>query len=209
MNEITVKYRLIIYDVDSDHYDFSIHDNLFECFDGNILFPDMMKKLVQKHGICPFQIFVENLKQLTWGTLFKCYLLDDINGYDFHYKWLNSRISDLQDTFGLFDSELSIVIDGPGIGGGVGSYEGIKFTINANEKDRHAYEPHVHCEYSGESLRLLIKNSQIMKNDKPFKNLKKLKKAQEWVQKNQQELLNCYLKINDIENNSVVFEANI
>lgn len=209
MNEITVRYRLTIYDMNSNHYDVSIRDNLLECFDGNILFPDMIKKLVRKHRICTSQISVVNLKQLTWGTLFKGDLLDGINGDDFHYKWLNFRISDLQGTFGLFDSELNIVIDGPGIGAAVGSYEGIKFIIKANEKDRHAYEPHVHCEYSGESLRLLIKNSQIMKNDKPFKNYKKFKKAQEWVKEHQQELLTCYLKINDIANNSVVFEANI
>ena len=195
--------------MNSDHYDVSIRDNLSECFDGNTLFPDMIKKLVRKNRISTSQISVENLKQLTWGTLFNGDLLDSINGDDFHYKWLDFRISDLQGTFGLFDSELNMVVDGPGIGAVVGSYEGIKFIINANEKDRHAGEPHVHCEYSGESLRLLIKNSQIMKNDKPFKNLKKLKKAQEWVKENQQKLLTCYLKINDISDNSIVFEANI
>lgn len=209
MSKIIVRYRLTIYDINSNHYEIFIRDNLSECFDGNISFPDMIESLVRKHGICTSQVSVENLKQLTWETLFKGDLLNSINGDDFHYKWLDFSISDLQSTFGLFDSELNIVIDGLGIGVVVDNYEGIKFIINANEKDRHACEPHVHCEYSDESLRLLIKNSQIMKNDKPFKNHKKLNQAQEWVKMHQQELLKCYLKINDIVNNSVVFEADI
>ena len=59
----------------------------------------------------------------------------------------------------------------------MGEEEGIRFYINNNEKDYHQFEPHVHCEYSGEEMRIRIDTLVIMKKDKAFKNKKKVKKS--------------------------------
>ena len=100
MNKINVNYRITIYD---DKYNEKIIDNLYDTFDSNILFPNMVDSLVRKNNIKWFQIYVENLKSNTWGRILNEDLCIQMDGDDVHYKWLRFKIGDVQKAFGLFD----------------------------------------------------------------------------------------------------------
>ncbi len=65
-NKINVNYRITIYDENNNE---KILDDLYDIYDSNILFPDMVDALVRKNNIKYFQIYVENLKNNTWGQI--------------------------------------------------------------------------------------------------------------------------------------------
>ena len=205
MDKININYKITIYDLECN---IKVIDNLTASYSSDTLFPIMIDDLVKKNNIPHFQIYVENLKTNTWEKILGEQLASYCAGDDYHYKWLNYKLSDIEATFKLFDQVINIVIDGPGIGGLIGEDEGIKFIIKNNEKDRHEFEPHVHCKYSGEEMRIRIDTLQIMKDDKEFKNKRKTKIALEWVKENQQALLNYYNSF-AIKGNNIPFEINI
>lgn len=117
-----------------------------------------------------------------------------MNVDDFHYSWLNYNIYDIQQSFNLFDEYIDIIIDGPGIGRTIGEFEGIKFIIHSDEKDKHGNNPHIHAKYQDEELFIYLKDATIL-NDKSFKNPKKTKAAIRFVLDNQKELLDSWNKI--------------
>ena len=158
----------------------------------DMLFPNLIRKILKENNIKSEFVHVDNLMTNTWKKIFSPNLASYMSGRDYYYEWLNYRIDNIQETFKLFDQELNIVCDNGGYGGYIGGIDGIKFYIHSNEKDRHANEPHIHCKYSDEEMRIRIDTLNIMKKDKPFKNRKKLKKAILWIQNNQAELLKYY-----------------
>lgn len=206
MDKITVNYKLTIYKNDLE---VTIINNLTEIIPSSVIFTDMITLLVKKSGIKHFQLHVENLKRNTWEKIVGSNLAKYIDGDNLHYQWLNYSIGNIQDVFQLFDNEINIIINLTGFGKSVGENEGIKFIINPNERDRHQFEPHVHCEYSGEKMRIRLDTLEIMGKDKAFRNSKKVKKAMQWVEKNQTKLIDCYNSLNEVKDNDIKFEANI
>ena len=203
---MTINYKITIYDVEGN---IRVIDNLNDEFDSNGMFPDVIESIVNKNNIDHFQIYVEDLKTKTWDKVLSDDLSSQLQYDDYHYKWLNYPLKDVQDAFHLFDNVINIVIDGPGIGRYLGEMQGIKFYINNNEKDRHQFEPHVHCEYAGEEMRIRIDELTIMKKDKPFKNTKKVKVALKWVKEHQRSLLKFYNEFAINNSNNIKFEVNI
>lgn len=203
---MTINYKITIYDVEGN---IRVIDNLSDEFDSNEMFPDVIESIVDKNNIDHFQIYVEDLKINTWDKILPADLSSQLEYDDYHYKWLNYTLRDVQDAFHLFDNVINIVIDGPGIGRYLGEMQGIKFYINNNEKDRHQFEPHVHCEYAGEEMRIRIDELAIMKKDKPFKNTKKVKVALKWVKEHQRSLLKFYNEFAINNSNNIKFEVNI
>lgn len=203
---MTINYKITIYDVEGN---IRVIDNLNDEFDSNGMFPDVIEFIVDKNNIDHFQIYVEDLKTNTWDKVLPDDLSSQLQYDDYHYKWLNYTLKDVQDAFHLFDNVINIVIDGPGIGRYLGKMQGIKFYINNNEKDRHQFEPHVHCEYAGEEMRIRIDVLTIMKKDKPFKNTKKVKVALKWVKEHQRSLLKFYNDFAINNSNNIKFEVNI
>ncbi len=204
MDKINVNYKITIYD---DNYNEKIIDNLHDIFDSDILFPDMVDSLARKNNINCFQIYVANLKSNTWGRILNEDLCIQMDGDDIKYKWLRYKVGDVQKAFNLFDNKINIVANASGFGKVMGEEEGIRFYINNNEKDYHQFEPHVHCEYSGEEMRIRIDTLVIMKKDKAFKNKKKVKKAISWVKNHQESLLKFYNSFAINEDNSIIFEV--
>lgn len=203
---MTINYKITIYDVEGN---IRVIDNLNDEFDSNGMFPDVIESIVDKNNIDHFQIYVEDLKTNTWDKVLPDDLSSQLQYDDYHYKWLNYTLKDVQDAFHLFDNVINIVIDGPGIGRYLGEMQGIKFYINNNEKDRHQFEPHVHCEYADEEMRIRIDELTIMKKDKPFKNTKKVKVALKWVKEHQRSLLKFYNEFAINNSNNIKFEVNI
>lgn len=203
---MTINYKITIYDVEGN---IRVIDNLNDEFDSNRMFPDVIESIVDKNNIDHFQIYVEDLKTNTWDKVLPDDLSSQLQYDDYHYKWLNYTLKDVQDAFHLFDNVINIVIDGPGIGRYLGEMQGIKFYVNNNEKDRHQFEPHVHCEYAGEEMRIRIDELTIMKKDKPFKNTKKVKVALKWVEEHQRSLLKFYNEFAINNSNNIKFEVNI
>lgn len=203
---MNINYKITIYDVEGN---IRIIDNLNDEFDSNWMFPDVIESIVDKNNIDHFQIYVEDLKTNTWDKVLPDDLSSQLQYDDYHYKWLNYTLKDVQETFHLFDNVINIVIDGPGIGRYLGEMQGIKFYINNNEKDRHQFEPHVHCECAGEEMRIRIDELTIMKKDKPFKNTKKVKIALKWVKEHQKSLLKFYNEFAINNSNNIKFEVNI
>lgn len=203
---MTINYKITIYDVEGN---IRVLDNLSDEFDSNEMFPDVIESIVDKNNIDHFQIYVEGLKTNTWDKVLPEDLSSQLEYDDYHYKWLNYTLRDVQDAFNLFDNVINIVIDGPGIGRYLGEMQGIKFYINNNEKDRHQFEPHVHCEYAGEEMRIRIDELTIMKKDKPFKNAKKVKVALKWIKEHQSSLLKFYNEFAINNSNNIKFEVNI
>ena len=184
--------------------------NIFcEKFDDDILFPNMIKRLLAKHGIKSKQIQVEDIKTITWGKLLEDRLLGYVEGNNYYYSWLNYSLRDVNYTFHLFDNILNIIIDGPGIGGFIDEEEGIKFYINPDEKDRHEFEPHIHCEYQKEKMRIRIDTLEVMKKDKEFSKPKKVKVAKKWIKENQNALLKFYNSFAIKGDSNIKFEVNI
>ena len=107
------------------------------------------------------------------------------------------------------DKTINIIIDAPGQGGYVGEQNGIKFVIHSNEKDRHEHEPHIHCIYAGEEMRVRIDTLEIMKKDKELKNKKKVKIAIKWIKENQKELLKYYNCFAIQGNDNIKFENDL
>lgn len=203
---MTINYKITIYDVEGN---IRVIDNLNDEFDSNVMFPSVIESIVNKNNIDHFQIYVEDLKTNTWDKVLPDDLSSQLEYDDYHYKWLNYTLRDVQDAFHLFDNVINIVIDGPGIGRYLGEKQGIKFFINNNEKDRHQFEPHVHCEYAGEEMRIRIDELTIMKKDKPFKNAKKVKIALKWIKEHQRSLLKFYNEFAINNSNNIKFEVNI
>lgn len=203
---MTINYKITIYDVEGN---IRVIDNLSDEFDSNEMFPDVIESIVDKNNVDHFQIYVEDLKTNTWDKVLPEDLSSQLEYDDYHYKWLNYTLRDVQDAFHLFDNVINIVIDGPGIGRYLGEKQGIKFFINNNEKDRHQFEPHVHCEYAGEEMRIRIDELTIMKKDKPFKNAKKVKIALKWIKEHQRSLLKFYNEFAINNSNNIKFEVNI
>ena len=183
-----VKYNIIINKIKEKKR----IDNLEACFRKDILFPNMIKKILKENRIKSEFVHVNKLMHNTWGKIFSEDLMFYMDGRDYYYEWLNYKIGDIQEKFHLFDDIIDIVCDDGGYGGYMGGTEGIKFIIHSNEKDRHRNEPHVHCEYAGEKMRIRIDTLHIMGNDKAFKSNTKTKKAIKWIQKNQEDLLKYY-----------------
>lgn len=205
MNKINVKYKLITY-INNEDFTVKICNDFFN---SEILFTHMIDVLIEKNSLNKEEICIPNLKTKTWGTIFFGDILSCIEGDNFCYEWLTYKLYDIQNKFKLFDNDIEIIINGPGIGAAVGEQEGIKFFINNNEHDRHKFEPHIHCKYSGEEMRIRIDTLQIMKKDKPFKNKQKVKKAIAWIKKNQTQLLKYYNSDTLNQVNSIKFVAEI
>ncbi|MCI9281196.1 MAG: DUF4160 domain-containing protein [Bacilli bacterium] len=210
MSKIKIMYKIIIYDFLSENNDIIEKDNLSIEINDDILFAELVEELVKMNNISiKSQIYIKDLKEKTWGKIVSAKFLNTIDGDSYHYRWFNYKLKDIQQTFGLFDNKIDIIIEGPGIGGYIDELEGIKFYINSNEKDRHEHDPHVHCKYSGEKTRIRIDNQEIMKGEKEFKNPKKTKVAKKWIKDNQEDLMKAYNTLNQIENNSIYLTAEI
>lgn len=189
--KIMINYKIVKTGVIPDY---EIIDNLSEEIDENIMFYDAIKKLLDKNNVFYSQIFIKDLKKLTWGKFINDErLLDEVfGGNDEDFSNLNYSLKDIQSAFKLFDNKLTIIAQELGIGGIVGNVKGIKFYINNNEKDRHEFEPHVHCKFGKEETRIRIDTLEVMKKDRPFKNSKKMKIAINCIKKYQKGLLDYY-----------------
>ena len=93
MKYIKVNYKITIYDLE---YNVKVIDNLCGNFNSNILFPQLINLLIKENNIKYFQIYVENSKSDTWGKLFGEDLYNQIEGDNYHYKWLNYNLKDIQ-----------------------------------------------------------------------------------------------------------------
>lgn len=162
--------------------------------DENMYFNDLIDTIVGNYNkdYLNKQIYVEDLVELTWLKYFDYdFIFKRMECDSFHYKWLNNKLSKIQKSFNLFDNQINIVIEGPGIGRNIDNIEGISFIIHSNELDRHASFPHVHAEYSGEEIFIYIKDAKLLDN-KGFKNKKKTKVAIAYVEDHKEELLRMW-----------------
>ncbi len=191
MNDVIIKYQII-----NDSYRLKDIEDIAEKIiklPGDLYFDDMVNKLIEDSGFVVMCPVVENLYKKTWNKI----LSEDITDYmdytckcDFilpHYS-----IIDMQTFFNFFDEKLVIINSSGGFGGMVGEKEGIKFIINSNERDRHPYEPHIHCKYGDEEFRIRLDNLTVMNDDKVFKNRHKSRLAKKWVMERKDKLLNYY-----------------
>lgn len=204
---IKINYKIVVYDYTKDEFKKNEQSDML--FQINTLFVDSIKEIAIKHHIDNEILYVKDLKTKTWGKILDENCINLIIGDDYHYGWLNYKLIDIQTAFSLFDEELEIVVNGPGIGESAGIFQGITFCINNNEKDRHQFQPHVHCKYSGEEMRIRIDTLKIMKNDKPFKNKRKVRIAIAWVEQNQKYLLDYYNRFILNKDNEIKFIAEI
>ncbi len=111
-----VKYKITSYD-DFVNPTIKLVDSIK--VDDNMYFNDLINMIVGNYNedYLRKQIYVENLVELTWLKYFDYDFIFNRMEYDsFHYKWLNHRLIDIQRLFNLFDNEINIVLEGPGIG---------------------------------------------------------------------------------------------
>lgn len=169
----------------------------------NMTFCELIELIKEKHiDDNDFHgIYVEDLVEKTWGSILSEELINEMGIDSFHYRWLNYYIEDIGKMFNLFKEPINIIIDGPGIGKLMGEEEGIRFVIHSDEKDKHANFPHVHCEYSGESIFVYLETQELL-NNKGFKNKRKTKVALRWIENHKEDLLNYWNRV-------VISDANI
>ncbi len=186
-----VKYKITSYD-DFVNPTIKIVDSIE--VDNDMYFNDLINMIVGNYNedYLRKQIYVENLVELTWLKYFDYdFIFNRMECDSFHYKWLNHKLIDIQRLFNLFDNEINIVIEGPGIGRNIDEKEGINFIIHGNELERHKAFPHVHAEYSGEEIFIYIKDAKLL-NNKGFKNKKKTKIAVTYVKDHKKDLLKAW-----------------
>jgi len=186
---IIVKYKIIKYD---QSFNITEFNDLVAKVDENDIFTEMIEGLLRKNNIDFMYCRVDGLLDKTWIKYFGKEIPKKFCGENYTFKWANYGVGDMQKMFDFFDDTISIIVDPPGIGGTICCMEGVKFILNPGEKDRHEFEPHVHCEYENEKMRIRIDTLEVMKNDKEFSNRKKVKVAKRWIKQNQKKLLKCY-----------------
>lgn len=199
-----VKYRIVSYD-DYENPIEKIKSSVE--LDDNMCFDDAINYIVESYdkSYLKKQIYVEDLCEKTWLNFFDYDFLFRRMGIDsFHYKWLHNKLKDIDISFNLFSDEITIVIDGPGIGGLIEEVEGIQFIIHSNEKDKHKYNPHVHVKYGNEELFIYIKDGMVL-NNASFKNRKKTKIAINYVLEHKKKLLESWNKITNSNLNIDVY----
>ena len=191
-----VKYRIIGY---PDYVNPVVLIENEKFFDNEISFNNLIDSIIMSHTF-PFKNIektVLNLLDLTWGKFYdEEFIKKYTNFNNYEYEWLEGNIEEIQKSFKLFDNELEIIVNGPGIGETVGEKEGIQFIIHSNEKDKHKYNPHVHAIYQDEELFISIKYGSIL-NSRSFKSPRKTKVAVKWVMDNQHYLLDSWNKTTD------------
>lgn len=128
-----------------------------------------------------------NLGIQLWGQYFdneiSCFLNDD--------ELLQTTLYKLESQFNISTITLNVVINGGGIGGGVGSDNGLYFYFHTRE-DVHNI-PHIHVSYSGETISVNLETLELFTN--PFKNKKKTKDALQIIMKHQGQLINYWNKV--------------
>ena len=93
--KIMINYKIVKTGVIPDY---EIIDNLSEEIDENIMFCDAIKKLLDKNNVFYSQIFIKDLKKLTWGKFINDErLLDEVfGGNDEDFSNLNYSLKDIQ-----------------------------------------------------------------------------------------------------------------
>ena len=197
--KILVNFKVQTYDLGSCGDDEPIEYNISEYFDGDTKFNELVDGLVKKYIIptkenlgFPYY-YILNLYKELWGE----YIDMDSGFYydgnaDINPRSLKLELWKLNDQFDLSNKVFELSICGPGIGGEVGNFHGIKFYFHMNEKDIH-HKPHIHCSSSGEEIRVDLNDIAIM--DKPFKNKAKTKKALELISLNKNGLIKYWNEV--------------
>lgn len=168
MNNLQLDFRIEIYKYGDWSSPIKI-DNISKEYPEDNNLNDVLRELSKKYKIQKEFDFIrfKNLKNQLWGQYFDSSLICFLNGDDL----LNASLVKLEKQFNISTIRLNVVINGGGIGGGVGSVDGLNFIFHTREKDVHNI-PHIHVLYAGESLSINLETLEIF--TKPFKNKKKL-----------------------------------
>lgn len=181
--EVSIQYNAHLDNEEIKDYSFS------EEIDENYTLKEAIESIYKLHNI-ELTEFQKNHK-LSYLTN---YLFSKLHGFYIEYDYndaINTKIGLLNDVFNISNNTLRIYyIDG--IGATSGEFEGIKFIIHTDEKDIH-HNKHVHCEYSGEEMRVELETLNIL--DKPFTNKKKVKRALELIKNNKDGLIEMWDKL--------------
>lgn len=189
MNNVQLNFKIDIY----EYGDWSspIKTDIFSKeYSDNKTLEDVLKDLSKKYKTqLEYDLIrYNNLGILLWGQYFdneiSCFLNDD--------ELLLTSLYKLESQFNISTITLNVVINGGGIGGGVGSEKGLHFYFHTREKDVHKI-PHIHVSYSGETISVNLETLQLF--TKPFKNKKKTKDALQIIKKHQGQLINYWNKV--------------
>lgn len=162
-----------------------------ETYDENITLEEVLIDLHKKYAINSKNVsnyHITNLNELLWSQYFPKKIVFAIN--DCYDDCLATKLADLQRQFHISNLEFTVLLNFDGLGKSIGEKEGIHFYFHSNEKDLH-HNPHIHCKYSGEEMRIEIETLKIL--DKPFKK-SKVKIVKKFVKEHQVDLLNYWNK---------------
>ena len=161
-------------------------------YPNDMILKDVLLELYNQYRIENGNIenyFIPHITELLWGRFFSkdvCYQI--IDSYD---SYLDLCLDDLEKQFEISHIVIPLFLDYDGIGRSIGDVEGVRIFFHLNEKDLH-HNPHVHCFYSGDEVRIEIDSLKIL--DKPFKK-SKMDVAIDFIKKNQDEMLNYWDKV--------------
>ena len=112
-----IEYKLVSYD---DYVNPITKINGEIELDDNMYFDDAIDYIVGLYDASYLskQIYIEDLCEKTWLKFFDYdFIFRRMKIDSFHYRWLHNTLKDINKSFNLFNDEITIVIDGPGIGG--------------------------------------------------------------------------------------------
>ena len=197
-NKVLVNFDIksCVNEYDGDALEYKVNER----FDGNIRFDELIRYLTMKYIVPTAKnlnnpyCYSINFYDVLWEEYF-----DNKSGFTYIYSIDNNypeslklELWQLDKQFNLSNKTFELMICGPGIGGGVGEYNGIRFYFHTREKDIH-HVPHIHCSYSGQEFRVNLETLSIM--DKPFNNKSKTKKALKLIKLNQTALIKYWNKV--------------
>lgn len=174
-----IKYRLFA-KTSTGRIDGEVFEDDFEC---SFLLKDMYAKIKNTHNIDPLLTgHIKDIKKLLWSE-YNFINFNDCNNESLYY---DLSLKQLNDEFNISNRIIDIYYIG-GLGGMVGSLNGILFFFHTNEKDIH-HKPHIHCKYNEIEYRIDLNTLKCL-DKKTFKNPKLNKLAVEAVTINQSGLL--------------------
>lgn len=166
--------------------------SISKSYDENRIFGDVLLEIHNKYKIdkkIKGEYFIPQLKELMWTQHFSYSLCYDIDISTEEY--LKLKLCDLEKQFNISGKVIPLYINYTAIGGTVGNVKGVRIYFNLDERDRH-HNPHVHCEYSGDTTRIEIKTLKVL--DEPFKR-SKMDIAIDYITNHREELLNYWEKV--------------
>ena len=172
-------------------------------FDENMTLKEVFQYIENKFSKKGLSVHCSNMKYLLFRSYFRDDFIKNIDDGSFLDPNSNAyqiTVDELKNLCNYSSFLIGIVYNVyGGFGKTVGEENGIKYYFHNNEKNIHIDSPHIHCSYSGETIRISLTNGKVLDNQH-FKSPAKTRQAVNYVKDHKNELFEFWLNVVDKDN---------